>query len=199
MRLFIAVNLPAEERRAIWQATAPLRASHLPVRWVGESELHVTLRFLGEVESERAPAIAEALAGAVGALQPFGVGVGGVGAFPGLAKPRVIWLGVERHPALELLANDVELALMGLGFEPALKPFAPHLTLGRARRGARPAALKDLARLAGAVTHQALAPVTSVDLMQSTLGAQGASYTVLSKAALGRGPAAAAQQEGEAH
>ena len=198
MRLFVAVNLPAEERRAIWDAAASLRAALLPVRWVGEPALHLTLRFLGEVEAERAPAIEAALAKAVRSLKAFAVGVGGVGAFPSLAKPRVVWVGVERHPALELLANDVELALMDLGFEPELRPFAPHLTLGRARRGARPVAFRDFARLAADVTYQATAPVATVDLMQSTLGAQGASYAVLARAALAEPAGGAGLVEGEA-
>ncbi len=184
MRLFVAVNLPAEERRAIWDATAPLRESRLPVRWAGESSLHLTLRFLGEVAQERIAPIEAALQACVHGVKAFAVALGGVGAFPSLARPRVVWFGVERHPALELLANDVERSLMGLGFEPELRPFAPHLTLGRAKHGAGAAAFRDLARLAAAVDHQATSVVDGVDLMQSTLAPQGATYTVLARALL---------------
>jgi 2'-5' RNA ligase len=187
VRLFVAVNLPAEERRAIWEATAVLRRSPLPVRWVAEAALHVTLRFLGEVDEARVDAITAALAACVRGVKPFAVALEGVGAFPSLAKPRVVWVGVERHPALELLANDVEHALMTLAFEPELRPFAPHVTLGRAQRGARggAAAFRDLAKLAGRVDHQGSTVVESVDLMQSTLEAQGARYAVVSRAILG--------------
>jgi 2'-5' RNA ligase len=115
------------------------------------------------------------------------VGLGGVGAFPSLTKPRVVWVGVERHPALELLANDVELALMRLSFEPELRPFSPHLTLGRAERGARPAAFKAFPVLAAGIAYEGTTTVESVDLMQSTLGSEGATYTVLSRAPLGTG------------
>ena len=187
MRLFVAVNLPAAERRAAYDAAAPLRAARLPVKWVGEDAIHVTLRFLGEVEEGRIAAIQEALAAAVRAARPFDVGLGGVGAFPSMARPRVVWIGVERHPALELLANDVEKALMGLDFEPELRPFHPHLTLGRAERSARPAAFSGFEQLAGTVGWQASIPVESVDLMQSVLGPRGATYTVLSRAALAAG------------
>ncbi len=187
MRLFVAVNLPAAERRAVYEAAAPLRAARLPVKWVGEDAIHVTLRFLGEVDEAKAAPIGAALAAAVRGARSFDVGLGGVGAFPTLARPRVVWLGVERHPALELLANDVEKALMTLDFEPELRPFHPHLTLGRAERSARPAAFGRLEQLAGAIEYQGSVQVESVDLMQSVLGPRGAAYTVLSRAPLAGG------------
>ncbi len=192
MRLFVAVNLPAAERRAAYEAAAPLRAARLPVKWVGEDSIHVTLRFLGEVEAEKVTPIAEGLAAAVRAARPFGVGLGGVGSFPSLARPRVVWIGVERHPALELLANDVEKALMALDFEPELRPFHPHLTLGRAERSARPAAFAKLEQLAASIAYQGFTMVETVDLMQSVLGPEGATYTVLSRAALSGAGAGAA-------
>jgi len=184
VRLFVAVNLPAAERRAAYEAATPLRAARLPVRWVGEESIHVTLRFLGEVEAARVTLIGEALAAAVRAARPFGVGLGGVGAFPSLARPRVVWIGVERHPALELLANDVEKALMALDFEPELRPFHPHLTLGRAERSARPAAFASFEQIAATIAYQGSTMVESVDLMQSVLGQRGATYTVLLRASL---------------
>ena len=184
MRLFVAVNLPAAERRAAYEAAAPLRAARLPIKWVAEDSIHVTFRFLGEVDDARAQPIGEALAAAVRAARPFDVTLGGVGAFPSLARPRVVWMAVERHPALELLANDVEKALMDLDFEPELRPFHPHLTLGRAERSARPAALSGLEHLAASIEYQGSIVVESVDLMQSVLAPRGATYTVLSRAAL---------------
>jgi 2'-5' RNA ligase len=184
VRLFVAVNLPAAERRAAYQAAAPLRAARLPVKWVTEDAIHVTLRFLGEVDEAKVAPIGEALAAAVRAARPFDVGFGGVGAFPSLARPRVVWIGVERHPALELLANDVEKALMALDFEPELRPFHPHLTLGRAERSARPSALSPLEHLAATIGYQGSVLVETVDLMQSVLGPKGAAYSVLSRAPL---------------
>ncbi len=187
MRLFVAVNLPAAERRAAYEAAAPLRTARLPVKWVAEDAIHVTLRFLGEVSDERVGPIADALGGAVRAARPFDLGLGGVGAFPSLARPRVVWIAVERHPALELLANDVEKALMALDFEPELRPFHPHLTLGRAERSARPAAFAGLEALAAEIEWQGATAVESVDLMQSVLGPKGPRYTVLARATLGGG------------
>jgi 2'-5' RNA ligase len=187
MRLFVAVNLPVEVRRAAYHAAAPLRDARLPVRWVAEEAIHVTLRFIGEVGDDRAAPIGVALGSAVRSVRPFDLGLGGVGAFPGMARPRVVWIGIERHPALELLANDVEKALMTLDFEPELKPFHPHVTLGRAERSARPAAFRDLERLAAGIAWPGATTVESVDLMQSRLGPAGATYTLLSRAVLGGG------------
>lgn len=184
MRLFVAINLPEAERRAAHEATAPLRHGKLPVKWVGEASLHVTLKFLGEIAAERAEAIGTALEVAVQGARPFEVGLGGIGAFPSMARPRVVWLGVERHPALELLANDVERALQPFGFEAELRPFQPHITLGRAKQGASGAAFAGLEKLIARVAYEGMAPVGSVDLMESVLRPAGAEYQVRHQAHL---------------
>jgi 2'-5' RNA ligase len=101
-----------------------------------------------------------------------------------LSRPRVLWLGVERHPALELLANDVERALGDFGFAPELRPFSPHLTVGRAKKDARPAGFRGLDTLARRVEYAATIPVEHVDLMQSILGPSGPSYRVAHRADL---------------
>ncbi len=187
MRLFVAVNLPPGERRAAYAATRHLRAGHLPVKWVAEDALHITLKFLGEVGEERTAGIAAALTDAVRAVRPFEVALGGFGVFPDHQRPRVFWLGVEAHPALELLANDVERAMGGLGFESELRPFQPHLTIGRTRKDAHASAFRDLAVLTADLDYAAVLRVESVDLMESTLGPQGPSYRVVHRARLAGG------------
>jgi 2'-5' RNA ligase len=186
VRLFVALNLPPSERQAAWEATSRMRESGLPVRWVKPEGLHVTFKFLGEVDAGRAAAIGEALSAAVSPARPFEVTLGGVGAFPDLKRPRVVWLGVERHPALELLANDVEQALKRFDFPSELRPFHPHVTLGRAERNARPGRFGELPALAAEVSYQAVVRVSQVDLMESTLGRGGATYRVVHAAALTR-------------
>ena len=187
MRLFVAVNLPENERRAAFDAAAPLRHGDLPVKWVQPAGLHVTMKFLGDVPEDRAAPIAAALDAAVRAARPFEVMLGGIGAFPSSARPRVIWLGVEIHPALELLANDIEKALQPFGFEAELRPFRPHVTIGRAKQGARHGALAAFERLAAGVAYDGVAPVTSVDLMESILRPDGAEYHVRHQSFLGGG------------
>lgn len=184
MRLFVAVNLPPAERDALWQAAAPLREAGLPVRWVAADCLHITIKFLGEVDESIAEQIATALSGAVRTVRPFDVVTGGIGAFPDLAHPRVVWCGVEVVPALELLANDVEHALKPFAFGSELAPFRPHVTLGRARKDAQPKDLRPLAQLAGQVAYQGMITITSVDLMHSTPGPNGSRYVVRHAAAL---------------
>jgi 2'-5' RNA ligase len=187
MRLFVAVNLPDGERKALAAAGESLRDMALPVKWTDASGLHVTLKFLGEVEESQAGPIGSALSGVTASLRPFDVTLGGLGAFPSLERPRVVWVGVERHPALELLANDVERALGAFGFESELKPFHPHVTLGRVKREARPAALRPLAGAAAAFEYAGSMQVSAVDLMRSTLGPRGAAYAVVHRAQLGGG------------
>jgi 2'-5' RNA ligase len=187
VRLFVAVNLPGTERRAAYAATRRLRECHLPVKWVAEDALHLTLKFLGEVADDRAAPIGAALAEAVRAARPFEVTLGGLGVFPDHQRPRVFWLGVEAHPALELLANDVELAMGALGFESELKPFQPHLTIGRARKDAKPSAFRTLAALTAGLDYASVLRVESVDLMQSMLGPAGPSYRIVCRAPLSGG------------
>ena len=184
LRLFIAVNLPADERRAAFAATAPLRETDAPVKWVAEENLHVTMRFLGAVPRERAGEIGAALVEAVRNVKAFDLGLGGLGAFPDHSHPRVLWIGVEHHPALELLANDVERVVNRYGFEPELRPFRPHVTIGRSRDNASKGALQAVGEQLGTVEYSAVIPVESVDLMESHTMGKGPSYTVLRRAAL---------------
>lgn len=187
MRLFVAVNLPAGERHAAWDAAGPLREAGLPVRWVVADGFHVTLKFLGEVDPAQREPIGAALTGAVRRLKPFDVTLGGIGAFPSFDRPRVVWLGVEHHPALELLANDVEHALRPFGFESELRPFQPHVTIGRTQRDAASSATQPLETLAGRVAYAGLMTLTSVDLMESVPGHAGSEYRLLHSAPLAGG------------
>ena len=185
MRLFVAVNLPDEERRAVHAATAPLRAVDAPVTWVAEPNLHVTMKFLGEVQDAQAAAIGVALGEAVKAVKPFDLTLGGGGAFPDSRHPKVLWIGVEKHPALELLANDIERALSRFGFEPELRPFHPHVTIGRAKKDSAPEAVRPVADELAQLDYSGMLVVRSVDVMQSRLGRGGTAYTVLAEAILG--------------
>ncbi len=184
MRLFVAVNLPEEVRRAVGAAIAPLRAIEAPVQWVDAGRMHITIQFLGSVDDARAGPLGDALADAVSGLKTFEVMAGGAGAFPDLAYPRVLWLGVEHHPALELLAHDVARTLGRFGFEPELRPFQPHITIGRAAKDADGGALCAVTDRLGAIEWSSVVPVESVDLMESI---PGQDYRVARRAALGGG------------
>jgi 2'-5' RNA ligase len=177
VRLFIAVNLPDDVRRDIHQAAAPLRRPGLPVKWVDPEGVHLTLKFLGGVEQERLPAVEAALERACRGARPFTVALGGFGAFPTPTRARVIWVGCEPAPPLELLQHAVEREFAELGFPVEGRPFRPHLTLGRAgprAHGGVPGLEAPLSQLefSGEVV------VRSVELMESALSRGGARYAV---------------------
>ncbi len=185
MRLFLAINLPTSERHAIYAATAPMRAAARAVAWVTEERLHLTLKFLGEQpESQLAP-LQAALGAAIARHGPVTLGLGGLGAFPNLRAPRVVWLGVERDPKLELVHHDVEEACGELGYEVDGRAFRPHITLGRVRDRLTPNAARALAAAARGVAYTGSAEGRSVDVMASELKSSGARYTVLASLPLG--------------
>ena len=183
MRLFAAVNLPAELRQALHAAAAPLRDAGLPVKWVDADAVHLTLKFLGDVAADRLAELSGALDRTCGGMRGFEVAVGGFGAFPSAAHARVIWLGCESAPPLELLQHAVEREYAALGFPIEGKPFRPHLTLGRARPRGK-AGMRGLDALLEATTFEAAWAVGAVDLMESTLTPAGARYAVCHHVAL---------------
>jgi 2'-5' RNA ligase len=178
MRLFVAVNFPAELRAAMWRAAAPLRGRGYPVKWVREDALHLTLKFLGEVDGEGEPAIVRAMDSAVTGTGQFVLPVGGFGAFPNARRARVVWVGCEAVPALELVQNRVEEQMSEIGYPVEGRPFRPHLTLGRVRRGVRPGELQGIEALLRELEFRGDADIVSVDLMESELSRAGARYSV---------------------
>lgn len=177
VRLFIAVNLPPDLRRRIWEAAEPLRAAGYPVRWVAPDGIHVTLKFLGEVAPAREAEILAAMGAAVQGAKPFQLPMGGFGAFPAASRPRVLWAGCEPVPPLELLQHRVEQEMERFGFPVEGRAFHPHLTLGRVQRDAHPGAFSDLEERLGRLEFSGEAMVESVDLMESRLARDGAQYT----------------------
>lgn len=175
MRLFVAVNLPGGVRDDLSRAAAPLRETPFPVKWIEPDGVHLTLKFLGDVVEERVPAVVSGIEDACRGVMVFTLGMSGFGAFPSPQRPRVIWVGCEPVPALELLQHGMEREMQLLGFPLDGRPFQPHLTLGRVRRGA--GALPGFAALLDALSFECEFLVESVDLMQSTLSRAGARYT----------------------
>ncbi len=184
MRLFLAINLPAPERDRIQRAIGPLRLAHLPVRWVSTDALHLTLKFLGEVSEERADAVVRAADGVARQYAPFHLELRGLGAFPNLRNPRVVWVAVHAPPELERLAADLDAATAALGFPREARPFSPHLTLGRADRDARAGEFRRLGELAADFDYAGSVGVGSIDLMRSFLSPRGARYECLHAAPL---------------
>lgn len=178
MRLFLAIELPEVERNAIYAATAPMRAAAGDVAWVTEERLHLTLKFLGEQPEGAIARLTEALAPIGRAHAPVVLQLGGLGAFPNLRAPRVVWLGVGHDPKLELLQHDIEGACAALGYPLDGRAFRPHITLGRVRKRIGAVEARALAAAARGVTYAGVAEARSVDIMASELRPSGARYTL---------------------
>lgn len=182
MRAFIALNLPRRERTRLHRSVRALREEDLPVRWVEADNLHLTLKFLGEVVPERVELVTSLLERVAAATPPLTLEVGGFGAFPTLRRPRVLWMGVAASPELRCLKQDLEWTLADAGFEAETRAFHPHLTLGRADPRARSGVFRDLDAWVPRLDFTARVEVAAVDLMRSQLSREGALYTILAGA-----------------
>lgn len=183
-RCFIAVGLVDPARSAVAEYLAHLRATVPGVSWARPEQLHLTLKFLGNVSPSRLPALEARLADALRAFGADALDVGGVGAFPNLARPQVVWVGV-RAPRLAALADAVETSCVAEGFAPEPRTFRPHVTLGRVReRGRRAPPELDLLARDGARTF-GTSPLREVTLFRSVLGAGGARHSALASFGLG--------------
>ncbi len=185
MRVFVAINLNSKERARLAEAAGGLREAGYPIRWLPAENVHLTLKFLGEVPDERIPELAAAVDGAVHGLEAFPMVVNGFGAFPSPRRPQVVWAGIERNPTLGTLQGRVDEAMAELGFQREDRAFRPHLTLGRAQRRARVADFKGLEELLQGAFYEDTIEVRGVDLMRSRLMPRGALYDILHTARLG--------------
>lgn len=179
MRLFVAINMPARERERLYRATADLRHGEYPARWVQEAQLHLTMKFIGEVPAEEVSLIDRAVAKAACGSPSFRLHLEGIGGFPSLRAPRVVWLGAEVSSDLVSLHDALETALDGVGVPREERRFRPHITLARARRGAPRSRWKGIEEQAAAVDFTADLAVQSLDLMRSELSPRGARYSVV--------------------
>jgi 2'-5' RNA ligase len=191
LRAFIAIELAPEILRRLGALQARLR-EEVPeglVRWVKPEGIHLTLQFLGDVPAVRIEGTAEAMRQVCMAHAPFPFAVGGMGCFPDVRRPRVVWVGVEEPDgALVGLQHAIVQAMKPFGFAPEKRPFSAHLTLGRVREG-RPAALQALgARVAQGGPEIGRQTAVEVHLIRSDLRPSGAAYTTLAVAPLSRTP-----------
>ncbi len=185
MRLFVAINLPARERERLYHATADLRNGDHPARWVLEAQLHLTMKFIGEVPAKEVGSIDTAVGKAAAGSESFQLHLERIGGFPSLCAPRVVWLGAEGSTALLSLYEALETALVDVGVPAENRAFRPHVTLARARRRARRSQWEGIEELAAAVDFTADLAVQSLDLMRSELNPRGARYSVVQEHALG--------------
>ena len=185
MRLFLAINLEPEVRRTILQATEPLRVAAPSLGWVDETRLHLTLKFIGEAPEDAVAPLGNAMGRVAPKHRPFALRIAEIGAFPNFRRARVVWMGIDRDPKLELLHHDIELACEELGYEVDGRAFRPHLTLARVRDRTDVEELRNLSRASRTIELEEESPVHTIDLMQSTPGSGGSRYQRLHAAPLG--------------
>jgi len=150
------------------------------ISWTRPASIHLTLKFLGEVDEGRIEEIGRALEGAAFSTPPFTVTANRVGAFPSLKAPRVIWAGIEDSAELAALQKRIDEALSTLGFEPEQRAFRPHLTICRVKSPSEGRALgRTISETAPELDERWTA--ASFALYRSVLGSGGARYTVLKR------------------
>lgn len=171
-RLFVAIRPPKAVRDQLLRIMGGVGG----VRWQTDEQIHLTLRFIGEVDRHRG----EDLAAALGAIRhpPFEIALNGLGTFGSRGQAEVIWAGVAPHDQLRTLHKKVDQACVRAGLEPEHRAYSPHITLARLKRGSGPVA--GLLESAGGVTSPAF-PVDSFALYESLLTPEGAHYSVIER------------------
>ncbi|HHX66174.1 MAG TPA: RNA 2',3'-cyclic phosphodiesterase [Chloroflexi bacterium] len=189
VRIFVAIELPSTVLDALEEMQSRLRHGKggRAGRWVARDNIHLTLKFLGDIPEEALNGIFAAVQQACAGHAPFEIHTTGPGCFPNTRRPRVIWAGVrEGTGRLTALQRDIDRALARLGHAPDDRAFRPHLTLARIQRNA---ARIDIEALGGAIADYAPEPPVSftaheVCTIKSDLRPQGPVYTILSRAPL---------------
>ena len=188
VRAFLAVPISSEARVALRNVVRLLSAdAPRGVRWVDPEAIHLTLKFLGNVESSRVTDITMAMRCAAQGSTLFQLRLSGLGTFPNGNRPRVLWAGVHGDLGpLQKLQHRVEDAMSDLGFPREGRPFSPHLTLGRVRDQASGEERRRISAAMLAASLEATEPwlVESIWLVQSHLSPEGATYTTLANADL---------------
>lgn len=181
IRSFIAVDLPESMSDSLSATSKQLQGmlEGLPIRWVPIENIHLSLKFLGDVSERNIPMLKEILAAEAASHTTFEISVGGFGIFPTLLRPRVLWVGVEAPDELNNLQRRVDMETARLGYAPDQRDFTPHLTFGRVSRNASPAQVRKVSDTLRnfSLGFLGAARITEVSLFRSDLGPGGAVYS----------------------
>jgi len=187
IRSFLAIELPKPILKKIEEVQGDLKSTHADVRWVSPDKIHLTLKFFGNIEESRIDPIYMSIAEPIRKTSSFSIKVRGIGAFPHLKNPRVIWMGlVDGGEVLTTLQKQIETQLGKIEFQPEDRPFHPHLTLGRMKSN------RGKEDLAGRIERHIEEEfgdfkVERVVLFKSDLRPSGPIYTPLKEMRLGGG------------
>jgi len=178
MRCFIAIQLSQEIKQALGQIEQELQKGIRGVKWVKPDNIHLTLKFLGNIGEETVEDIKKILDEAVSGVRPFKIRLSAAGAFPSPSRPRVIWVGIgEGKNESTELADRIDEETAHLGIEKESRAFHPHLTLARVKFLKERDAVKDA--FASLKVPQAEMSAKKITLFQSTLTGEGPVYTAI--------------------
>ena len=182
-RAFIALEIPPHIQESIEKQTTRLRLElgNELVRWVPAHNMHLTLKFLGEVANSHMDFIKSMLNQLSETHSGFDLQISGIGSFPNLKKPRVIWVGIHAPAGLTQLQRSIEERSVRLGYEKEERSFSPHLTLGRVRQKLTAQETQKISNTLSTIQlgKIGIARVNSLHLYQSDLNSEGSIYTKL--------------------
>lgn len=186
IRTFIAIELTDALQRALADAQTKFQRDRAAraVRWVAPENIHITLKFLGDVDAAQMPALQRAIADACAGFAPFALTIGGAGAFPNTRRPNVVWIGARGQIEIAArLAQQIDDACVALGFAREARLFTPHLTLGRVQRDASPNERQQIGALIERTQIGDLGNlrVERVSIMKSELKPGGSVYSRLAE------------------
>ena len=178
MRTFIAIKLSEEIKKEMASLQEKLKPANADVKWVNPENIHLTLKFLGEVKEDRITKIKDILENIAKKHSGFEISLFKLGAFPKLDYPRVVWAGIDKGCSeAEAITKEIEENLENLGFEKEKRPFSAHLTLGRVKSGKNKEELKKI--LLSLEAKSISCKVEGFILFQSTLTPKGPIYRPL--------------------
>jgi len=183
VRAFVAIDLPAEVRDQIDEVTDCLKSRlvDVPIRWVPASNIHLTIKFLGDVSIANLEVLNGILQAEADRHTGFEISIGELGAYPSIHRPRVIWVGVEAPEDLFNLHSGIENETIRLGYPLERRPFSPHLTTGRVSRNASASQVRQIGGVLEHCTTGFLgaACINEIHLYRSDLRPTGAVYSRL--------------------
>jgi len=186
MRCFIAIELPEAVKSTLSGIEEELKKSKADVRWVKPDNIHLTLKFFGNIEEKKTEKIIEIMENICNQYAPFTIEIKGMGTFPNIKSPRVLWVGIEGNDTLKTLQKEIENKMESIGFEREDRAFTAHLTLGRFRSSIEKEGLLKAVKLHEKDTFVGSINVQSLSLIRSDLHPEGARYSKIIDIPLGK-------------
>lgn len=185
MRCFIAIELPDPVKSCLTQLQGELKKCKADIRWVNPGNVHLTLKFLGNIKEEMFQTIINGIKKVCCSNNPFNLEIKGIGVFPNTKSPRVLWLDVENNSFIMSLQASIEKEMENVGFKQEERKFKAHLTIGRFRSSS---GKEDIFKAVS--THEkdsfGIISVNSMSLMKSDLNPYGARHTKIAEIPLGK-------------